>query len=806
MSPGTAQVFEFSDDLGLRLRGEQLAAGIRFIRLIRENTYDLVIGNPPYQGTSKMADAAYVGKNYPRGKADLYAAFLERGLQLAKDGGMSAFLTMRNWMFIQQFTQIREYLLDNFDLRVLGDVDRGAFDEVPNEVLAAVMSIFQKVAPNKEISVAMQPTQLDDNSYDRQRTKRKRAAVLAQVGRFEFLCDRFEVIKEKPLIYWWDDAFLKRYGETPKMGDETDVRQGMATANNTRFLRQPWEIKLTELFICPPHQPFLGLPRNKWVPYIKGAAGKVWFEPLSDVLLWEANALEIKLFERDGKQASRPQNEQYYFQVGTAFSAIGSTFLARVHRYRSVFGDMGSSVFLSELSQAACLMNSSLAQTILSSLNPTVHFQVGDIKRLPLFPIESADEIFAKLDTAFTEHEVAREISVEFKQPGTSPWNYTQDWAQKAVDRESGTPLPDYQPIYEQPPITYFVSYAIGVALGRFGANDEGILTEAPANALPHGILYLSADSKNDSLEHSSSQPIHKSWGEYGTEIAKGKSLRDWLRLSFFKDVHLGMYENRPIYFPLSSQKKNFVAFINIHRWQDDTLQTLLVDYLLPELNQIEGELNDLIDARNKDDRKNQSKAEERYSKVQQLQTELKAFIDIIQQCAEQGSPQANAKDTPRETDARFRMNLDDGVMINSAALWVLLEPQWNLPKKWWSELCNAQGKKDYDWSHLAARYFPQRVDEKCQKDPSLAVAHGCFWKYHPTKAYEWELRLQDEIAPDFTIDEENSDSLREEFEDKYPQLIGELREKEEKRRERKRKKEDLDNDLGLIFEPEQEE
>ncbi|MBW4505594.1 MAG: hypothetical protein KME64_03660 [Scytonematopsis contorta HA4267-MV1] len=43
--------------MGLRLRGEQLAAGIRFIRLIRENTYDLVIGNPPYQGTSKMADA-----------------------------------------------------------------------------------------------------------------------------------------------------------------------------------------------------------------------------------------------------------------------------------------------------------------------------------------------------------------------------------------------------------------------------------------------------------------------------------------------------------------------------------------------------------------------------------------------------------------------------------------------------------------------------------------------------------------------------------------------------------------------------
>jgi tRNA1(Val) A37 N6-methylase TrmN6 len=94
-------------DLGLRLRGEQLAAGVRFVRLVREGQYDLVIGNPPYQGTAKMADKAYVEKEYPRGKADLYAAFLERGLQLVKPGGMSALLTMRNWMFIKQFSALR---------------------------------------------------------------------------------------------------------------------------------------------------------------------------------------------------------------------------------------------------------------------------------------------------------------------------------------------------------------------------------------------------------------------------------------------------------------------------------------------------------------------------------------------------------------------------------------------------------------------------------------------------------------------------------------------------------------------------
>ncbi len=103
---------------------------------------------------------------------------------------------------------------------------------------------------------------------------------------------------------------------------------------------------------------------------------------------------------------------------------------------------------------------------------------------------------------------------------------------------------------------------------------------------------------------------------------------------------------------------------------------------------------------------------------------------------------------TPREVDARYEMDLDDGVMINSAALWPPLEPQWKDPKKWWKELANTDGKKDYDWAHLAKRYFPDRVDGKCKGDPSLAVAHGCFWKYHAEKAYQWELRLQDEIRP----------------------------------------------------------
>ena len=42
-------------------------------------------------------------------------------------------------------------------------------------------------------------------------------------------------------------------------------------------------------------------------------------------------------------------------------------------------------------------------------------------------------------------------------------------------------------------------------------------------------------------------------------------------------------------------------------------------------------------------------------------------------------------------------------------------------PKKYWQAL----ERGDYDWSHLAMRYWPERVEAKCRTDKSFAIAHG---------------------------------------------------------------------------------
>jgi hypothetical protein len=410
-------------------------------------------------------------------------------------------------------------------------------------------------------------------------------------------------------------------------------------------------------------------------------------------------------------------------------------------------------------------LNSSAAKETIQSLNPTIHFETGDVNRLPLINIDGFNDIQKSLSDAFMAHESRREPSVEFVAPGPSPWRHAQLWTQRAVDRADGESLPAYVEELDPEPATDHLSFALGVALGRFGSKGQGILDPATADlshALPSGLCFLDGSLDNadlvDSLGHTACGLLRSTWTDRCPAIDADTDLRTWLRTQLFADVHKGMYENRPIHWPLSSERKTFVAWVNIHRMNESTLRVLLADHLEPVRKRLDGELVDLRAARDGTDRRAATAAERRFAQVQRAREELVQFIQNVEACCERGPPVTDAACKPRERDARYTPDLDDGVMINSAALWPLLEPQWKDPKKWWKQLSNAVGKKDYDWSHLAMRYWPKRVDEKCQKDPSLGIAHGCFWRYHPARAWAWELRMQDEIAPSFRIQEQSYD------------------------------------------------
>ena len=758
-----------ANDLGLRLHGEQLAAGVRFVRLLKESSYHLVVGNPPYQGTAKMDSTCYVERHYPLGKSDLYAAFLLRGLEVVRPGGLSAMLTMRNWMFIKQYSGLREKVFGGCDLRTVGDFAVGAFDDVANDVLSVAATLIFNLRPCSGLSQSQMPTSVSDTSYDRCRTARKRSATLCQEGSYKFRARDLEVVPEWPLVYWWSSQLLGLFERLDLLETSCPARATQGLYSNTRFIRRAPEIGINTLRL---NGNACGL--TKWVPLTNGADGATWMEPLREVAAWGVLGIEPKTYMsiKTNTEVYRYANEQYFFRgYGVAYTAIGAQFSARLSRHTGIFANKGRSLFHDDHTKILCLLNSKIAGEIASGLNPGVGFEAGDINRIPFISIPDSGAICEVLERCFTQHESHREPSIEFSCPGPSHWRGVQEWAQQAVDRPEGANLAEYIEELDPEPQSDHLSFALGVALGRFAPVDEqgqpttgnqpGILDPAAADlshAIPAGILFLDGsleeNDHRDDLGQAASTSLHEAWSRYGSFIAPNRCLRDWLRLDFFKDVHKGMYENRPIHWPLSSSSKTFVAWVNIHRMDDRTLKVLLADHLIPARSRINGELDDLRQVRDSDDRKAAREADNRLSKLTRWRDELQEFISAVEQCAEHGAPPTDGRCPAREQDAVYAPDLDDGVMINSAALWPLLEPQWKDPKKWWKELAGAQGKKDYDWSHLALRYWPTRVDEKCQKDPSLAVAHGCFWKYHPERAWAWELRLQQEIGQEFRIEE----------------------------------------------------
>jgi hypothetical protein len=334
--------------------------------------------------------------------------------------------------------------------------------------------------------------------------------------------------------------------------------------------------------------------------------------------------------------------------------------------------------------------------------------------------VESAEEIFRTLEASFAEHESHRETSVEFCAPGPSSWGSAQAWAQAMVDRPAGAPLAPFEPELVPPSGMDWISYALGQALGRF---------PSPAGAAPGGLFLDGSQIEGaDDLGLAACAPLRDAWEAHG----RG-ALGEHLRLRHFKADTLPRYESRPIYWPLSSAKRTFVVWVCCHSLTETTLAELLADRLQPRLRALKGALED---ARTTPD----------FERVNQR---LKPHIDELQALCDDWSALVREgpkpTTTPPEARLPLRLDPDDGVLINTAALWSLLAPQWDAPKKVFDELSRAQGKKDYDWSQLAGRCWPSRVEARCAKDPSLAVAHRRLWRLHPAVAFAWELRLADE-------------------------------------------------------------
>jgi len=112
--------------------------GFAFINLLLE-PFDVVLMNPPF-GAPSLGSKDYIVKNYPRTKNDLYAAFVERGLELLRPGGYLGAITSRTGFFLKSFQAWREeILLKEAQVIAMADLGYGVLDTAMVETAAYVI-------------------------------------------------------------------------------------------------------------------------------------------------------------------------------------------------------------------------------------------------------------------------------------------------------------------------------------------------------------------------------------------------------------------------------------------------------------------------------------------------------------------------------------------------------------------------------------------------------------------------------------------------------------------------------------------
>jgi len=92
-----------------RLFADDAAHGVALLG-VAEKTFDVVLMNPPFGAGSTRAKKEFE-KAYPRTKNDVYAAFVERGIELLSPRGRLGAITSRTGFFLSSFQKWREELL-----------------------------------------------------------------------------------------------------------------------------------------------------------------------------------------------------------------------------------------------------------------------------------------------------------------------------------------------------------------------------------------------------------------------------------------------------------------------------------------------------------------------------------------------------------------------------------------------------------------------------------------------------------------------------------------------------------------------
>lgn len=662
---------------------------------IMSGKYAVVCTNPPYMNKLEGQLKKFVVDNYKPYSGDLFSVFIYRNFGYCKLDGYSAFMTPFVWMFIKTYEKLREFVIDTKSMTTLVQMEYSAFEEATVPICSFVLQNCR----NTEKSLCFRLSDFK-GKMEIQKQKVLEAFADKNCGYFyETNQSNFSKIPGSPIAYWVSENIVAAFSNKTLYEFSISPSQNV-TGNNGIYVRKFWELSNSKVDV-----------KDEWIFYCKGGGYRKWWGNLEDVVNWTPSARQIYQFG-DGKHASQIINKEYWYKKGITWGLITSAIPSfRIMPEGATYDKGGSTIIVDEdiYNFALALLNSKVYLEIASMLNPTLNFQVKDVRSVPII-LKCKNEIdhLVQENTAQSKNDWnSFETSWDFyKHPLLCYYADTVASAFEAWSKECETRFnqlktneeelnrifidiyglgDELTPEVEDKDVTVrkadlqrdiksLISYAVGCMFGRYSLDVDGIAyaggewdNSKYSTFIPdedNCIPITDEEYFEDDIVGLFCAWLKKVYDEDTLEenldfIAnalgnKGKTSREVIRNYFLSDFikdHIKTYQKRPIYWLFDSGKQNgFKALVYMHRWNADTIGNVRVEYLHRIQRVYEKEITrmqEIID--NSHDNKEISNATKRKEKLQKQIKETKDYDAKIAHLAL----------------SRIDIDLDDGVKVN---------------------------------------------------------------------------------------------------------------------------------------------
>lgn len=380
---------------------KNLIDGFRLILALTENYHALVM-NPPYMGSGNMNSvlSKYVKDNYEEGKADLFSVFMQMGMERLVDGGKMAQINMQSWMFLSSFEKLRKQFLTHYNIDNMLHLGPRTFDELSGEVVQNTAFVLSKHEPTPQGGVYYRLVD-GKNCADKERLflEAKQGDGTAIINSKLYTIKypnveqkNFEKIPGCLIGYWLSTNSIDNF-DLPNIGEDSYSSPGIRTGKDSTFIREWTEVSYNSIL-------FHGidvqsLNDNIWFPITRGGERRNWYGNLNSIILGQNN------FERIQKECPdyRLRESKFYFKEGITWTMICSSKTSfRICPSGVLFGNGGPTLYPKQKCYYIMgFLNSNVAQSYISLLNPTINCTKSDIEKLPI-KIDNKESLIQKVE------------------------------------------------------------------------------------------------------------------------------------------------------------------------------------------------------------------------------------------------------------------------------------------------------------------------------------------------------------------------------------------------------------------------